>query len=446
MNLPSRFCLCLLFFVVSLSCLQNTSTAADKQAEKTGADRLEAWQEKGIEYARIMSQVKWIPVAEGMPRRRGHFEAGTEYTGVPYSSVKYVGRYIGFDIFLKTFLAAVENPHSVLYTENLYGKVANAECYYGKVCSSYTSYALQCGVWYVSRLHNPPYREGVILVESQTAQAAQVGDIIFTPPAPGSHVEIVTRVTRNDAGKVTHVRVEESRPLTTKTSNRTVSSFNSHLAARGRKLYRITDLDAWRGQNKAESFLFPNYAEDAKTPVINRVLLLDRGDWVPYHKGQKVNINVMDRDAQGVKSLIIKQGRKVVKEINQPGKGVIELSFSTCGDYTAHCVMNDHSLSQACEFSVCDLDFSMPGKTASKSEPWELKIQSDNMRVIMALLLSDTDNYDYHNVYVTEQDRQKGTVVIPANLIQSQGNVQVWLIGENKYGRLKKRRDILIQK
>jgi len=56
--------------------------------------------------------------------------------------------------------------------------------------------------------------------------------------------------------------------------------------------------------------------------------------------------------------------------------------------------MNDDSLSQACEFSVCDLDFRMPGKTASQSEPWELKIQSENMRVIMALLVSDADQYD----------------------------------------------------
>ena len=76
-----------------------------------------------------------------------------------------VGRYIGFDIFLKTFLAAVQNPQSVLYTENLRGEVSNAECYYGKVCSSYTSYALQCATWYVSRLHGPPYRDGVTLVE-----------------------------------------------------------------------------------------------------------------------------------------------------------------------------------------------------------------------------------------------------------------------------------------
>ncbi|HAH48489.1 hypothetical protein [Gimesia sp.] len=445
MNLPSRLSLCLLLSVLSLPCLQNTSHAADRQAEKTGTDHLEPWQEKGVEYARIMSQVKWTPVAEGMPRRKGTFEPGKEYTGVPYSSVKYVGRYIGFDIYLKTFLAAVENPHSVLYTENLYGKVANAECYYGNVCSSYTSYALQCGVWYVSRLHNPPYREGVSLVEPQSAQAAQVGDIIFTPPQPGSHVEIVTGITRNAEGNITHVRVEESRPLTTKTSNRSVSTFNSHLKARGRKLYRITDLDAWRGQNKAESFLFPNYEEDAKTPVINRVLLLDRGDWVPYYKDQKVKINIMDRDALGVKSLVVKRGDKVVKEIDQPGKGVIELAFSTCGDYTAHCIMHDGSQSQACEFSVCDLDFSISAETASKSEPWELKIHSDNMKVIMALLVNKADSYDYHNIYMTEQDRQKGTVNIPANLIQTAGTMQVWLVGENKYGRLKKRRDILIQ-
>ena len=57
-----------------------------------------AWQEKAVEYARIMSRVKWTPVAGGMPKRGGCFEEGTEYTGVPYSSVKCAGRYIGSDV------------------------------------------------------------------------------------------------------------------------------------------------------------------------------------------------------------------------------------------------------------------------------------------------------------------------------------------------------------
>ena len=93
------------------------------------------WQRDAVAYARLMSRVEWTPVADTMPNRTGgYFERGVRYTGVPYSSVKSAGRYIGFDFFLKTFLAAVENPFSVLYTENLAGKVGNAATYYGKVC------------------------------------------------------------------------------------------------------------------------------------------------------------------------------------------------------------------------------------------------------------------------------------------------------------------------
>src|SRR5688572_33041159 len=131
----------------------------------------ESWQERAADQARILSQVRWTPVADGMPNRQGgFFEKGREYTGVPYSSVRSVGRYIGFDISLRTFLAAVENPGSVLYTENLRGKVPNAAAFYGTVCSAFTSYALQCGIWEVSRRHGPEISRGVMRVEPQSAQ------------------------------------------------------------------------------------------------------------------------------------------------------------------------------------------------------------------------------------------------------------------------------------
>ena len=51
------------------------------------------WQANAADYARLMSQVKWSPVAETMPHRwGGYFEKGQEYTGVPYSSVRSAGR------------------------------------------------------------------------------------------------------------------------------------------------------------------------------------------------------------------------------------------------------------------------------------------------------------------------------------------------------------------
>jgi hypothetical protein len=433
--------------LVGFFCISVLADAAPVRCEEANTGDSLTWQQKSVEYARIMSRVRWTPVADGMPKRGGHFIAGTDYTGVPYSSVKHVGRYIGFDIFLKTFLAAVENPKSVLYTENLYGKVSNAECYYGKVCSSYTSYALQCGIWYVSKVHGPQFREGVTIVEPQSAQAAHPGDVIYTPPARkngGSHVEMVTDVVRNEDGKVTHVRVEESRPQTTSNTLLSASAFDAHLASRNRELYRITDLDAWRGGNKAESFLFPNYEDDSATPQINRVLLLDRGDWVPYHKRQPVKINIMDRDDHGIRSLVIKRGGKVVEEIKHPGKGVVERSFDTCGDYTAHCVMKDGSLSQACEFAVSELDFSLPAANVSRGKSWDIELTSDNMNAIIVYFKNSAEGSDEHNVFITEEDRKAGKVTIPASVIQNANKMQVWLIGENCYGRLKQRRDIQV--
>jgi hypothetical protein len=443
------------FGVLLLTLLIPTTTLGNEEREvrdesETGRNKSGQsirWQEKAVDYARIMSRVRWTPVADGMPKRGGRFEAGKKYTGVPYSSVKAEGRYIGFDIFLKTFLAAVENPQSVLYTENLKGKVKNAECYYGKVCSSYTSYALQCGIWYVSRLHGPEYRDGIVQVESQSAQTARMGDVIFTPPATkggGSHIEIVTEITRDSDGKVTHVRIEESSPQTTRNTNRNVKAFNAHLAARNRKLYRITDLDAWRGDNRAESFLFPNYKEDSATPEINRVLLLDRGDWVPYFKGQSVKFNVMDRDAQGVRALVVKLGNKVVETIPLSGRGVVERAFSNCGDYTAHCVLKDGSLSAACEFAVCDLDFTAPENPVPLGESWDLQLKSDNMKPIIVHLNNGHNGYAHRNVFITDEDRRKGKVVVPADLITEKASIQVWVIGENRYGRLKKRQAVLI--
>jgi hypothetical protein len=406
-----------------------------------------AWQEQAVEYAHIMSRVKWTPVADGMPHvGGGHFKKGTEYTGVPYSSVKTVGRCIGFNIYLKTFLAAVENPHSVLYTEDLSGKLSLAAPYYGKVCSTFTSYALQCALPYRSSHHDPTFRSGVVLVDPQSAQAAEPGDVIYTPPATvggGSHVELVTAVERSGE-KVTAVRVEDSSPPTTRNILRKAANFDSHISSRSRRLCRITDFDAWHEHNKAESFLFPNYDEDSATPAINRVLLLDRGDWVPYYRDQAVKFNVMDKDSQGVRSLVVKRGDTVVERINVQGKGVIERLLSDCGDYTAHCVMGDGSLSQACEFSVCDLDFSLPAETPRRNKPWDIKFTACNLRVVAVRIMNPKPPYKRCIVWLTDQDRRSKKVTVPAGLVQDEGLVHVWVIGENKYGRLTRQQEVVI--
>ncbi len=427
---------------------QGELRAAENTANTQEKNSVLRWQERAAAHARILSQVKWTPVASTMPNRKGgYFEAGKQYTGVPYSSVRSEGRYIGFDISLRTFQAAVENPLSVLYTENLRGKVDNAAAFYGSVCSSYTSYALQCGMWEVSRRYGPAISEGIMLVEPQSAEAAQVGDVIYTPHATetaGSHVEMVTGVTKDDQGRVVSVRVEESRPPTTATTDRSAANFNAHLASRNKQLFRITDRDAWRGANRSEPLLFPNYEADAVPPKINRTLLLDLGDWVPYQRGSAVKFHVMDRDKLGVKALVIRRGGEMVEEIALDGPGVRERTFDTCGDYTAHVVHQDGTLSQACEFAVCELGLRLPAGSVPLSGGWKVGFSSENMNVIAVYLWHSADSYGRHPLFLTEEQRRNGSLTIPAELLKKAGSLQVWLIGEHKLGRLKVRKDIPI--
>lgn len=416
----------------------------------SAVDKAETWQERAAAHARLLSRVKWSPVADTLPNRKGgFFEKGRQYTGVPYSSVRSEGRYIGFDIALRTFLAAVENPHSVLYTENFTGKVSNAAAYYGSVCSAYTSYALGCGIPEVSRRYGPPVGTGIILVQPQSAEAAQVGDVIYTPHATetsGSHVEMITAIKRDKTGRVTSIRVEESRPPTTATTDRSPENFNAHLAAKNKQLLRVTDRDAWRGDNRAEPLRYPNFELDAAPAKINRALLLDLGDWVPYQKGTPVKFNVMDRDQRGLMSLVIRRGDAVVEEIALEGSGLHERRFEVCGDYTAHVVHADGSNSQACEFAVCDLHLDLPGDSLSLGKEWTVKFGSDNMDVIAVYLWNAGDSYGRHPIFLTEAQRKGGTLTIPADLLKKPGTLQVWLIGEHALGRLKARKDISLLK
>lgn len=410
----------------------------------------ETWQERAAAHAQILSHVKWTPVADTLPNRKGgFFEKGREYTGVPYSSVRSEGRYIGFDIGLRTFLAAVENPLSVLYTENFAGKISNAAAYYGSVCSAFTSYALDCGIWEVSRRYGPEVSEGILLVEPQSAQGAQVGDVIYTPHATatsGSHIEMVTAVARDNSGRVTSVRVEESRPPTTQVTDRSTANFDAHLAAKNKQLFRITDRDTWRGANRADGLLFPNPKLDATPPTINRALLLDLGDWVPYQKGNPVKFHVMDRDQLGVKSLVIQRGGEVVEEIALSEPTVHERRFDRCGDYTAHVVHQDGSQSQACEFAICDLDLRLPGESVSLASAWTVQFETEHIAPIAVYLSNTGDSYGRHPLFLTEEEKKAGAMTIPVGLLKKPGMLQVWLIAEHPLGRLKLRKDLPLVK
>lgn len=432
------------FSIIVAFCLITLST----EGETMNSANLNTWQNRVIDYACILSQLTWKPVADGMPiRGKGEFKADTTYTGVPYSNGGWQGRMIGFDIYLKTFLAAVENPLSVLYTIDLRGERKNSAAFYGTVCSGFTSYALQVATQIESSWHGPEHRQGIEPAQPQSAQGATVGDILWFP----GHVEIVTQVTTASDGAVTHVRIEDSWPPTTRTKDYTAADFEDYLAKRKATLYHITDHDAWRGENRAERFRFPNYAADAEAVTINRVLLLDLGDWVAYRKGHPVVFNIMDRDNHGVNALVIKREGKQVEQIPLDGPGIVKRTFASCGDYTAHCIMKDGTSSQLCEFSVCAIDTKPVTAPIVLGQPWEIEFHTENMDAIH-ILIAQKGEQDFskpvspYSIWLNDEHRRQGRVTVPAGALYRTGESSVTVTGENRYGRLKNRHVINVIK
>ena len=105
-----------------------------------------------LKRAKILANVRWtpqlkmpktvhVPAAENPdnPHPRGYWKTWRPVFGVPYSSVRIPRKFIGFNVSLETFISALANPKSVLYTRNLTGMGQRMSSWYGAVCSSFVS-------------------------------------------------------------------------------------------------------------------------------------------------------------------------------------------------------------------------------------------------------------------------------------------------------------------
>lgn len=196
-----------------------------------------------------MANIKWKPLA-AMPKNSGSFTANQEYTGLPYSSVKEIDKYIGFDVSIHTFMTAVNNPYSLLYTErtsnggtSAWGKTyhgVNCGCYMGVVCNVFAQFCSMAPVPFNTGEHAwmAKNKSNFARVNNQTAQGVAVGDIVWS----NGHDRCVTDVTRNAAGTVTNVTITESVTDVVKTTAMTAAQFDTYIATNKCIIYRYTGL------------------------------------------------------------------------------------------------------------------------------------------------------------------------------------------------------------
>ena len=242
--------------------------------------------------------IQWTPLRT-VPNNSGFFGAGEIITGLPYSSTKQINKYIGLDVSFHTFMTAVHDPYSVLYTENL-GKApyfgVNCACYYGVVCSSALCYAFGFDIPYTASLF--PLIDGIEKVDSFDIDCLKTGDILQN----SNHVLLVFRVSKKADGKADSFNLFEAAGTKAGLKTCSAEALRERIVKDGLTAYRYKDID--KVSNYEPSQYVRIERELAKVVSYNNELCPNRGDQSVYRTDEQVYIDVLDRS---YKEIVLEQ-------------------------------------------------------------------------------------------------------------------------------------------
>lgn len=314
--------------------------------------------QNAIKKAAQMKNIRWSPTAEGMPWNNGEFQVGTTYSGIPYSSVLEYCKYVFLDVSVETFLTAVHNPRSVVYTENVSAENSksvlgreyngnNCACYYGSTCSYLIIYAL--GLPYGILAAEFPYYEDMEVVDEQSHLGVELADVLSS----GRHVVLVTGIKRDNKGKIQSITVTENAWRTTSSSVYTPEQFDNYLST-GYTILRYKYFERNTNYNPLTYFVAIE-GETLDHYSYNDDVCPNYGNKSNYNEGDIVIINIgQDYESKGFTQLLLYKNNQLVNiyTINDIDIVLSELAY---GDYKVCLRKSSGQTSEFAYFKVVNM-------------------------------------------------------------------------------------------
>lgn len=292
-----------------------------------------------------MTDLSFTPLNSFVANPNKSYHDGEQYQGMVYSSVKETCQFVGLDVSLHTFMTAMHNPRSVMYTENVskspyHGH--NCGAYYGMVCSSFVSYALGMKVY--EKAYDYPHCRFFELVEDQSSNGVCLADIINS----GGHVQIVTGIRRDrKTGKVVDIEICEAVQPGCRRITLTGKELDQRLRKGKRKIYRYKFLEEVKYEPKTD---FVALEGEQLTPFkYNEAICTSRGDKACYVAGDSVILNVFKR----YKTLEIYKDSALYRTIRVGKDSDIVVKGLPYGNYKAR-VVNGNTKSNYTYWKVID--------------------------------------------------------------------------------------------
>ena len=315
-----------------------------------------------VKKAAQMKNVKWKTTAKGMPFNNGFFECNTEYSGIPYSNVLAYNQHVFLDVSIETFVTAVHNPRSVLYTENVSGTNSKSSlgrkyngvgsaCYYGSTCSYLVVYAL--GLPHGILAAEFPYWDEMEVVEDQSSSGVQLADVLSSI----YHVVLVTDIKRYKDGTISTITITENASKTTSSRVFAPSQFDKYLST-GYTILRYKNIDKNIEYTPYTEFV----AVDGETPSsysFNEDLCPNYGNKSNYVEGDMVVINIAENyKKKGYTHMMVYKDDQLLYSLSISDIDMV-LKGLSYGDYKV-CLSNGFDVvSQYAYFKVVNMSVSL---------------------------------------------------------------------------------------
>ena len=284
-----------------------------------------------------------------------HFLPFRPIKGANYSAVRYNEKYLGQNVSFETFLTAVLNPNSVLYTRTLHGCNPLGAAWYGSVCSQFASYCfdfpfqIDCQQW--------PFLPGVKTIDPSDINALALCDVLNERTR---HTALITGIDRDKDGQVVYIHVSEQTPPHVVTTAFTVSEFTNYWLKDG---YEILRLPLDTPVSYMPDPYVPLEGEDLPAPCTEYALLPDYGDKANYQQGNDVEFTVfVDADE------VVCTGPDATHILMVTDSKAV-FAPKTPGYYTAYAKAANGFLSAPVHFALTDNSVALEKKVYTPTEP-----------------------------------------------------------------------------
>lgn len=364
-----------------------------------------------LERAYQMATLEWTPVSP-VPMNGGNFyPKGMTVTGVPYSSVKEINTYLFQDVSYHTFMTAVHNPRSVLYTEDIskapyHGK--NCAPYYGAVCSSAVMFAFGINIpYYANQIIRLPFMDRL---EYQEIDSLKVCDVIWK----NGHVQMIYEI-EHRADTLYRITTFES------------SGRSAHLADYSKEQFlKMWNKERYVGYRNNHLKYSEGVVEYRKLPPVyyNEDLCPSKGDRSVYRTTDTVTINIFNPNYN---SIILTDGstNEIVSETIRGG----DHSFYGLppGIYFVSLQKGD-SKSEAASFEIVETNVDYSNSDVEDCITVYFQSSANPEYVALCYLWGSSTCYPISSV-----DREQGYITIP-KMNSSEYYCKVVFRGE--YGRI----------